>query len=115
MGSPAVAAARAAFTEALTSLYGDHEHLAPEVRLVDFDLKIDCFMAGLGRELLCVFSFGADDSYWSMRPLPQVESVGGEEGILCCAGRRLGGGARQCCHQRTEVDASSLSGLFLIP
>ena len=111
MGSPAVAAARAAFTEALTSLYGNHEHLAPEVRLVE----IDCFMAGLGRELLCVFSSGADDSYWSVRPLPQVESVGGEEGILCCAGRRLGGGARQCRHQRTEVDASSLSGLFLIP
>lgn len=42
MGSPVVATARAAFTEALTSLYGHHEHLAPEVRLVDFDLKIDC-------------------------------------------------------------------------
>ena len=41
--------------------------------------------------------------------------MGGEEGILCCAGRRLGGGAQQCRHQRTEVDTSSLSGLFLIP
>ena len=66
MGSPAVAAARAAFTEALTSLYGHHEHLAPEVRLVDFDLKIDCSMAGLGTELLSVLSSGADDSRWSV-------------------------------------------------
>ena len=62
MGSPVVATARAAFTEALTSLYGHHEHLAPEVRLVNFDIKID-YMAGLGTELLSVLFSGADDSH----------------------------------------------------
>ena len=40
MGSPAVAAAREAFTEALTSLYGHHRHIAPEVRLADFNLVL---------------------------------------------------------------------------